>query len=165
MYASIVFLTAALAAPAEPSPVEIGADSSIRTTVIVAATPEQVRARLADPVAAAELCDDVIGARVVGASGDCSLLEVTTRGLTDPLVYTVKRCPTADGWQETLVASDDFSRQDSRVRLEAVPGGTRIVMEVRSEPRLPLPQRLLQSEIAKSTVQTLRNLVVQVTGR
>ena len=165
MIVLLVLVHLAQAAPGEPSLPVVGADAGIRTDVVVAATPDQIRAAMADPVAAIELCADVISARVVGRSGDCSILLVTTRGLVAPLGFMTRRCPTAEGWAETLVSSDDFDRQDTTLRLEPVSGGTRIVLEVHSEPRLPLPRRLLQSEIAKSTVATLENIVRKVTGR
>lgn len=160
----VLFSSLALAS-GEPSAAIVASDAGVHSAVVVAASPTEIKAALADPVASIKLCEDVLSAKIVGQSGGCPIVEVSTRGFTSPLVYTVKRCPTADGWKETLVASDDFDRQEVTVHLEAVGTGTRISMEVHSQPRLPFPKSILQGEVAKSTVQTLRNIYEKVMGR
>lgn len=155
----------ASARAAEPTPPVTDSADRVTTAVVVPAAPDAVRAVLADPTAACRLSADVLSARVVGADGPCALIAVTTRGLTSPLSYTTRRCPSADGYTETLVQTDDFDQQDARWRLRAVPGGTEVTLQVRSQPRLPVPQRIINATVGSSAVQALKALVQRVTGR
>lgn len=149
----------------EPSTPVVAGESTVTTDVIIAADCATVRAALADPITASHLSGDVLDAKVLGKEGDCSLVQMTTRGLSSPLTYVTRRCPTPDGFRETLVRTDDFDSQSSSWRLAAVSGGTQVTLEVRSEPRLPIPQRLINAAVGSSAVQTLKNLVQRVTGR
>lgn len=157
------FLTLALAA--DPAPPVVSGDSTVVTNVFIAADPATVRAALADPMVACQLSGDVLDAKVLRKEGDCSVIQMTVRGITSPLVYVAKRCPTADGFRETLLETTDFDAQASTWKLQPVNGGTQVTLQVVSEPRLPIPQRLVNSAVGTSAVQTLKNLVRRVTGR
>ena len=154
-----------LAFAAEPSAPVVAGESTVSTEVFIAAAPAAVLAALADPLVACRLSGDVLDARVLGKQGDCTLMQVTTRGLTTPLTYTTRRCPTPEGFNETLVQTDDFDSQASSWKLRPVSGGTQVTLEVRSEPRLPVPQRLINAAVGSGAVQTLKNLVQRVTSR
>lgn len=158
-------LCAHLALAAEPSAPTVAGASTVSTGIFIAADPATVRAALADPLKACQLSGDVLDAKVLGKQGDCTLIQVTTRGMTSPLIYTTRRCPTTEGFTETLVQTDDFDSQASTWSLRPVSGGTQVTLEVRSEPRLPVPQRLINAAVGSSAVQTLKNLVHRVTGR
>jgi hypothetical protein len=162
MVAAALLLPRAHAAdPAEPT---IQDDGTVRSEVVVAGDLAAVRKLIGDPVAAASLSPDVISARVV-QHGTCDVVEVVTRGMTSNLKYLVKRCPTADGWHEALVSSEDFNEVKVDWDVTAVPGGTKVVYTIRTLPDLPVPQRLITSLTAKSAVQALKNLVHRVTGQ
>ncbi len=165
---SLLTLAALFGSPtfaAEPSEPTVAGESTVSTVVIIAADPATVRAALADPLSASALSGDVLDAKVLAKEGDCSLVQITTRGMTSPLVYIARRCPTADGFRETLVSTDDFDSQSTSWKLLSVAGGTQVTLQVRSEPRLPVPQRLINAAVGSSAVQTLKNLVQRVTGR
>lgn len=156
----------AFAGSSEPSTPTVAADDTVTTDVVVSASPAQVRSALSDPRAAATLSDGVTSVSVLGKDGPCDLVEVTCKGVTSPLVYVARRCPTADGFTETLVRSDDFDAHSAQWHLEPVAGGgTRITFELRTEPDLPLPRRIIQAAVQSSAVETVRNLVRRVTGR
>jgi hypothetical protein len=159
LYAGLAF-----ADPEPSAPVTVG-NSTVTTEVLIQADAASIRAALADPLTACRLSGDVLSATVLAKEGDCSILRVTTRGLSAPLTYTTRRCPTADGFRETLVTTEDFDNQTSSWKLTPVSGGTVVTLAVRSEPRLPLPQRMINAAVGSSAVQTLRNLVHRVTGR
>ncbi len=150
---------------ADPTAPVVAGESTVTTDVVIAADAATVRAALSDPISASRLSGDVLDAKVVGKDGDCTLVQVTTRGLSSPLLYVTRRCPTADGFRETLVQTDDFDSQSSSWKLASVAGGTQVTLQVRSEPRLPIPQRLINAAVGSSAVQTLKNLVQRVTGR
>ena len=154
----------ALAAPEPSEPITVG-ESTVTTQVLIQADPAAIRAALADPLTACRLSGDVLSATVLEKEGDCAVLRITTRGLSAPLTYTTRRCPTTDGFRETLVTTNDFDSQASSWKLTPVTGGTVVTLAVRSEPRLPLPQRMINAAVGSSAVQTLRNLVHRVTGR
>lgn len=155
----------AYAGSGEPSDPVVHADSSISTDVLIHASVADVRAVLADPKAAGALSDSVLAVRVLGKDGPCDLVEVTCKGVMDPLTYTVRRCPTPTGFSENLVQSEDFSSQRAEWRLEPVSGGTLVTFSVRSEPKISLPRRVVQAVVESSAVETLENLVRRVTGR
>lgn len=150
---------------ADPSAPTVAGENVVTTGVMVAADAATVRAALADPVTACRLNGDVLDAKVIGKEGNCSLVQVTTRGLSTPLTYVTRRCPTADGYAETMVRSDDFDNQSSTWHVSSVSGGAQVTLQVRSEPRLPVPQRMINAAVGTSVVQTLKNLVQRVTGR
>lgn len=150
---------------AEPSAPTVAGSSTVTTDVFIAADSATVRAALADPVVACRLSGDVLDARVLATQGECTLVQVTTRGLTTPLTYTTRRCPTPEGFSETLVQTEDFDSQMSSWKLRPVTGGTQVTLMVRSEPRLPVPQRLINAAVGSGAVQTLKNLVQRVTAR
>jgi len=154
------------AGSSEPSTPTVAADNTVTTDVVVAASPAQVRSALSDPRAAASLSEGVTEVKLLGKDGPCDVVEVTCKGMTSPLVYVARRCATADGFTETLVRSDDFDVHSANWRLEPVAGGgTRITFEIRTEPDLPLPRRIIQAAVQSSAVETVRNLVRRVTGR
>jgi hypothetical protein len=159
----LLLILPTLAAPATPSAPVVQADSSVRTDVVIAATPATIRAVIADPRVAARLSDHIVRVDVLGKDGACDLVEVTCKGLASTLAYTVRRCPTPDGFTEALVRSDDFDAQRTEWHLQAVPGGTLVTFEVASEPRVPLPKRVIQAVVESSAVETLENLVRVVT--
>jgi hypothetical protein len=163
-YLGLFAVRAALAADPEPSEPTFGADTSVTSQVTIPADPARVRAALADPVTAARLCPDIISARVLEHS-TCDLVEVTTRGLSDPLIYKVRRCPNGSGgYSETLVSSDDFSQVRVEWKLAAVQGGTQVTYTILTDPNLPVPQRLISLATARSAVTTLKNLVHRIIG-
>lgn len=159
----LLLVGAALAgsAPSEPT---IQSDGTVRSDVFVASDAASVKRVIGDVVATAGLCPDVISARVI-ERGTCDLVEVTTRGMTSPLTYRVKRCPTADGFNETLVSSDDFTDVKVDWQIQSVEGGTRVTYTIRTSPDIPVPQRIISSLTAKSAVTALKNLVHKVTGQ
>ncbi|MSP57021.1 MAG: hypothetical protein EXR69_15675 [Myxococcales bacterium] len=158
-------LWAHLALAVEPTAPTVAGANTVSTAIFIAADPATVRAVLADPLRACHLSSDVLEATLVENHGECTLIQITTRGMTSPLTYTTRRCPSADGFVETLVQTDDFDYQASRWSLRPVSGGTQVTLEVRSEPRLPVPQRLINAAVGSSAVQTLKNLVQRVTSR
>lgn len=149
---------------AEPSEPTITSDGTVLSNVFVEADAAAVRQLIADPVALAKLNPDVLSARVL-SHGECDMVEVTTKGMSSPLSYVVKRCPTAGGFSETLVSSEDFSAVAVSWKLESVPGGTNVSYSIRTSPDLPVPQRVISSFTAKSAVTALKNLVHRVTGQ
>lgn len=148
----------------EPSPATVSADDVVRSEVLVPAPVEEVKADLSDPVAAARLSANVLAARVI-SKGTCDVVEMTVKGMTGPLSYVVKRCPTASGWTETLVSSDDFDAHRAEWSVTPTAGGSLVSLSIHTEPDVPVPQRIVNGVVQSQVVQTLSNLVRKVTGR
>lgn len=81
------------------------ADDAVAAEGLVQADPAQVRALLADYSQIAAMSPELLEYRVEPAP-PCSLVHITTKGLSAPMHYTVRRCPTETGFRETLVESD-----------------------------------------------------------
>lgn len=159
-----LLLLGSLATAQEPSSPTVAEDNTVRSEVLIAASIDEVRRDLADPVAAAGLSSNVIRARVI-SRGACDVVAMTVRGLTGPMEYTAKRCPTTNGWTETLVSSDDFDAHRAEWKVTPVPGGTLVTLTISIEPDVPVPQRVINSVVQSQVVQTLKNLVRRVAGR
>lgn len=143
--------------PPEPA-ITVQADGTYVCRVTVAASAEEVEALLADPVAAARLSPDVLSIQA-NPAGPCQTLTTTSRGMLSALKFTSKRCPTADGWHEELVASEDFSEFDGTWTVSAVdPSTTEVMYELTTKPNLPVPDAVLRQGVQRSLKTMLRNL-------
>lgn len=148
---------AAIALAAEPD-VRVEPDGTVVATVVVAAQPTAVRALLADGVDATRLSPDVYGVQATPA-GDCQVLDKETRGVFRPFHLRTRRCPTAAGWTETLVGSDDFTAFRSSVEVAPAGDATRVTYRVRTSLAIPVPQAALNRSVSDSARVLLDNLV------
>jgi hypothetical protein len=139
------------------------AADDVRASVTVTASAEEVLRLLADHRAALSICPDVRAVRVVHLAADgCADLEVETTGLVNPMRYSSRRCPSGTGYREVLVRSEDFSENTFTwsVRDE---GGARVVtLSVRSVPRLPVPDWILERAVQRSVEATVANLAARL---
>jgi hypothetical protein len=133
----------------------LAAPVSVEASRDVAATPEAVRAALADAEVALGRNPDVRAVTVAPGDGDCASVVVTTRGMAAPFTYRALRCPTADGFREVLVASDHFAVNETIWSVTAMPGGARVTLRVTTEPRLTVPEWVLRRAVAASAEATV----------
>ncbi|MFH1467650.1 MAG: SRPBCC family protein [Pseudomonadota bacterium] len=134
-------------------------------TITLRATPAKVRGILSDPLATAHLSPDTVSAEAT-ENGACYELSVRVRGLLSPLAMRSRRCPTADGWAEDLVASEDFRRYHqtwSVVPLDG--GGTRVEYRTTIELVLPAPRVLLIESTRRSVDASLKQLAERLGER
>ncbi len=158
----MVFLLLAQALAAEPV-ITAQTDGSIVGTTAIAASPEAVRALLADPVACGTLSPDILSVTVTPA-GKCSMVDVVSRGAWNPLKWRSLRCPTADGWRDDLVSSDDLQAMHSEWHVVAAADGTTTV-EYRTNTQVSLagvPASLIHQGMMQSAKTTLVRLVERV---
>lgn len=134
------------------------AEDAVSQDVVVNMDAEQVRALLANTSLAMSMSQDVISHRIEDAA-PCQLVHITTRGLTSPLNYTVRRCPTASGFKETLVHGDDMiEAMEVEWRTTPTEGGTKVRLSVLTRISR-VPQVFINQQVRQSVGQTLRNLV------
>lgn len=158
----MVTLLLARALAADPVITE-QADGSIVATATIAASPDVVRAALADPVACGALSPDILSVTATPA-GKCTMLDVVSRGAWNPLRWRALRCPTADGWRDDLVSSTDIQSMHSEWRVLAAADGTTTV-EYRTNTQVSLagvPDSLIHQGMMRSAKDTVVRLIARV---
>jgi hypothetical protein len=122
----------------------------------------EVRAALVDPIASARFAPDIHSIAYVEQGRPCSTLDVETSGFAS-VAYVYRRCPTADGWHETLVTSGSLDAYEVRWRL--VPQGnlTEVTYMVRVEPHLPAPDFIVGRQVRSTMSAVMTRLYTHVT--
>lgn len=141
-----------------PVDIALGPEGTVVATVLLPAEEEAVRRILDDPVRSAHLTPDLLSVDVAPTRPPCSHLDGRTRGLTRPLAYRVVRCPTAHGWRESLVSSEDFRRYEVEWQIVPVSEGVRVEYRVAIDVNLPVPGRLVSENVKRSARLTLQAL-------
>lgn len=148
----------------EPAPrveTHITAGGEIVASLRLSAKPAAVREVLASAERSHGLAPTTVSAKAT-ADGPCERVKLKTRGLFTPFELETRRCPTARGFRETLVASADFAEYWNEWILEDVDGGTRVVFRTRTVPKVAVPEALIQTEARRVIVRLLTNLKAAV---
>ena len=109
------------------------------------------------------LSPDVLTAKSA-PQGTCPRMTVAVKGLLSPMRYVSERCPTAKGYTERLVSSDDFTEQSTDWELKSVAGGTLVTLRIRAMPKMPVPDAIVFSKVKSSSLATLERFSALVTG-
>jgi hypothetical protein len=156
-----LFLTLTVAQADEPTK---AADGSICMRVLIPASETDIRQELDTAQEASGLFGS---AKLVSVEpdGDCERLSYRTPGLFTSMTYIARRCPTADGWVETLVSGDSFEDNTSSMRLRSVDGGTEVDFRIRVRLRnIPVGQGIIDAQIAQSIKRAVERLEERVSG-
>lgn len=152
-------LLASLAWGQEPA-LTVEPDGTVVAVAVIDASADAVRAVLADVQATARLSPEVLSVQAEPeATGRCSEVSRETRGLFHPLRFVARRCPTAEGWHEELVRSEDFSAYATDWRVQSTAEGTRVEYRVKTSVRLPIPGAALAAALKDAAGTTVKNLV------
>lgn len=139
-------------------PMPTAADSGVVTKQItVTAGADAVRAQLCHASDAVTLSSEVISVKAT-PSGNCERVKVQVKGLLSPMEYDSIRCPTATGWSERLISSDDFEKNSVDWEVQPVEGGTRITLRILAIPKIPVPKAMVVSRVKAAAVTTLDEL-------
>jgi hypothetical protein len=158
-YFLFIVTISAFAAPASPI---IEDDGTVRMSMEIDASEADIRAILADTSGSLmDLSTEVLSVQSL-PKGTCEDVKRETKGVWRPLKWRSLRCPTANGWHEELVTSDDFSAFETEWRLEAVDGGTIVTYRVRTELNMAIPQTVVRDGIVKGARNALVNLAKKV---
>lgn len=160
----IAFLGIFLASPAlaaEPT-VSTEADGTVRGAVVLEMSPAEAMEALADPELARSINPDVVALQRLSTAGDCTDLDISTRGMWRPLQMTARRCKTSNGFRETLLSSDDFTAQEATWTVTDHPDGALLEYTLKSEPNLPVPRALIQDNMKRSVKEMLGRFVRRV---
>lgn len=134
-----------------------------RTELVIPAPIEAVRAALGDPIAAARFSPDITTIQYLTRER-CPTLRVETGVSFAPVSYDYRRCATATGWHETLLASKALAVYEVRWTFEEVETGTKVSYDVAIQPSFPAPAFLLARQMRTSITTFLERLYRSVTG-
>lgn len=138
-------------------------DGTVDVRMVMSVPLAAVQAFLARGVDTMSLGSDILSVSSQ-PSGECEEMAVKTRGVFQPMSYTVRRCPVPGGWRSTLVRSEDFVRHDTEWLALAVEGGTEVRIRVRVQPRLPVPMFVIRKAVGNALAQTLETLNDKLQG-
>jgi hypothetical protein len=142
-------LTAMVTAASEPAVTQLD-HHRVRGTIDVAAPVERVRAVLSDPRNIARIDDDGTTITMRGSDENCQLAHAAVAHPIANIEYLVKVCPVPDGWRSTLVQSDHLEAFESVWKVEAQGTGSQLLYEIRTIPKIPVPQFIVDRQTRAS---------------
>lgn len=145
-----------VASAGEPQ-ISVSSDGTIVARMLIDAPSQQVVATIPE-LQDASLSKSVFEMKKV-PDGKCSSIFRKTRGLWSPLEMNTRICPTAKGWREYLVSSEDYDAYDVEWIVQPTDGGSDVMLSVRSEINLAVPTSLVQSGIISDVNLTFKHLL------
>ena len=159
---SLLLALASLTARAdEPT---VNSDGSVTMCVVLPAAEDIVRAEL-DPAAEASALHGDATLVSQERQGRCERSTFKTRGLLSSISYVALRCPTPDGWKQTLVSSETFAENEAEWALRSVEGGTELRYRIRVRLDLPVGQGMVNAQIADSMSRAVERLESRLGSR
>jgi len=158
-------LALSLTTTAEAGPLEnftVHNDGSVVMHVLVEKPMAAVRSSLDSAMSVMSLDGGRTITKTV-SKGACQELHVETPGLFSPMQYVSMRCPTTNGYSETMVSSDDFDASEVQWTLSEVDGGTRITYRVLVDLAFPVSQDMVTSRVKKSMGSMMSGFLADIT--
>jgi hypothetical protein len=158
MFAVLTLLMGLQAEAGEPSVRQEG--DTVVVVAVASAPAVDLRRILADPQRVQALFPDILDEQVELAADGCIRIQRRTRGLLRPFVLLARRCPTAEGYREELVSSDDFEAYTSEwvVGVDDA-GATRVEYRIRTALDVPVPASAVTAAVRKSALRAVMSLV------
>lgn len=145
--------------PGVPSSPAVSDDGTIEVTVLAPGSIAEVRQALEDPLTRARLFPSVHDARVIARNGACVDLRMTTDGVSEPFVYDMRSCRTAQGWKDSLLSSTDLDSLDATWQLHSTDAGVEVKYRLKVALDLPVPRFLLTGRQGRDMVGALERLI------
>lgn len=142
---------------AEPQTV-IQSDGTVEVRMTIPAETEAVLQVLADTNGVFSTLNTDIYRTVSEKRGVCEEVRRETRGVFRPFKFRSLRCPSKDGFVETLIDSDDITTFQSSWELTKTQEGTAIVYKVHTELRSVFPRPLVLQGTLAGAKETVVNL-------
>ncbi len=124
----------------------------------VPATAEKIREFISDGERAHNLAPTTIKATKTADDGTCQRMHLKVRGVFSPFEIDTRRCRTAKGFRETMVASDDFDFYDVEWVIEPAGEYSMVSFRARNVLSMAVPQGLQIRESKKVMAKTVKNL-------
>lgn len=152
-----LLLLLALAHADEPTALIDG--TTVRGSAHLEVPPARVLAQLQDPVWESSLSATGTRVEVKGRTGECQHLALLSPNPVVDASYEVRRCPTEDGFQSTLITSAVLATYRARWRALPEGEGSRITYEVDLSSSLWVPETLVRSETRRSVLKMMTTMV------
>jgi len=150
-----LYMVSAMAAPT------ISLDGDVIVGVVeVAAAPDVVRERIADPTWVNAVDAGNTDVTVADRAEGCLVLDYLTTTTFATVRFRVRQCPTLDGVVTSLMQSDDFSAYQTSwvVRPNGVEGGAVLVYRQEVRTRLPVPAFIVRRQSKRHIASLLARL-------
>lgn len=131
-------LLAPLALAGAPTAVVLPSQG-VEGTVWVAMAPADALRRLSDPTWVSSIAGGTTVVSVRSKEGDCVVADYASPSTLMTVRYTVRQCPTGNGYRSTLVKSDDFASYESGWSVVADGAGSTLTYRVQLAPTFPVP--------------------------
>lgn len=139
-------------------------DGTMQGRFVVAASPEEVRAMLADPVRSGRFAPQVVNVQVLSSKGSCDEIVTTTRLPGTTMDYHSMRCRTSSGIRDSLIDSSLMQDFSAAWDYHAVEGGTEVTVKIKSVVDLPVPAYVMRVSLQSSVKTTILNLISALNG-
>lgn len=130
-------------------------NATVRGSVYVDAPADKVRALVGDPVEIARIDDRGATVDILNRAS-CTDLLTRSPTIVGPISYRSRVCPTATGWSNTLVSSEDFEQFHEVWSVASEGRGTRLSYELTVVPKGPVPVMIV-IQGTKNAVKGLLN--------
>jgi hypothetical protein len=137
-------------------------DGSVVGQMVIEATQEEIRHILSQIDNLRELSTEVT---IVEShrKGRCQEVERTSRGVWRPFRWLALRCPTAQGFSESLVQSTDLSHYETEWVLEEMGESTNVTYRVHTEvDHVMVPNAVVRSGMLSGVKNAVVNLAKKV---
>jgi len=149
---------AAAAAASEPQ-IEVLDDGTVRGTVDVAASPDELRALVLEPIDLNRITAEESTVTVAPAEqAGCTMVTVATPHPIMPVTYTSRDCRTAKGVKSVLVQSKQLTHLAAQWTVEAAGAGSRVVFDLDVKTNVPVPSFITRRSTKKSVKEALTAL-------
>ena len=146
------------AADLPPPTATVQDDGSVIGSVELAVPPETLRARLADPAWLPTISKDGTTVTLTGKEGGCQLIKSESPNVVMTARYTPRRCPTADGYQSTLIEGNAFDTYATSWSIIPTETGARATYKVSLTTSLWVPN----SMVRRTTRNTIQEMLVNL---
>lgn len=138
---------------------------TVEGKVEIGAGPEAVRALVRDPVATLRASGSDTQIKVGAREGSCGLF---TWVVTNPILdvqWVGRHCSTAAGGETKLVSSDDIDVHRASFVVQDLGGGrSRLVYQVVTVPKAPIPSAIIRRATIKEVTSFLDHLKAHLEG-
>ena len=164
MFALLLGLALITDAHAEEPTVSVGDDGTVEARMLLPeGTGGEIRRVVGDTRALATLSPDVLSVETQ-PRGECEEVTRSTRGMLRPFRLRSLRCPTAQGWKESLIEQGDFTEYATEWRIVETAAGTEVVYRVRTALDIAVPEAVIRRTVAQSARDQLLKLARRVLG-
>jgi hypothetical protein len=151
-----------VAAFAQEPVVEIVGDAAVVGRMVVAAPPEVVRGRLADPAWLQRISIDGTTMQLTAREGSCFVADYTSPHFLMTVRYKVRQCPTANGVQAIALESNAFKDYTTSWSVRPDPGGSAVEYRISMTPKISVPSSLVTRSLSRGVEKLLGTMRVEL---